>query len=188
MSRNIKKKSLLHSHQPCPWATILQVSFISSAICIHICVLHIHTACSYYYCSHSSLLHSAHSILSPYPSHCMLTYDYWSCLVSYCMLVSWDVFFPILMPPNYSNNLLPWPGRGRVWAPDSWPVTFIDKEPQTPWIWYGSMWRKTDYILQHADYLWWQKCKLDHMDPFTRVMNTFVESWHWHQMSSVKGT
>jgi hypothetical protein len=54
---------------------------------------------------------------------------------------------------------LPWPGRGSVWAPDSWSVTFINKEPQTPNLWYGSMWtltnRKTDCILHLADYLWW---------------------------------
>jgi hypothetical protein len=36
---------------------MLQVSFIRSSIHFHIFVLHIHTACSYYPCSHSSLLH-----------------------------------------------------------------------------------------------------------------------------------
>ena len=79
---------------------MLQVSFISSAICFHICVLHIHTACSYYPCSHPSLLHPVHSTPSPYPSHCMLMSDNWSFLLSHCMLVSRDVFCPILMPPE----------------------------------------------------------------------------------------
>jgi len=94
MFRNIKKKhlSLFHSHQPSPWATMLQVSFISSTIRFHICVLHIHTVCSYYPCSHPSLLHPARFIPSPYPSHCMLTSDYWFCLLSHGMLVSWDKF------------------------------------------------------------------------------------------------
>ena len=42
ISRSIKEHlSLFHSHQPGPWATMLQVSFISSAIRFHICVLHI---------------------------------------------------------------------------------------------------------------------------------------------------
>jgi hypothetical protein len=90
------------------WATMLQVSFISSAIRFHICVLHIHIACSYYTCSHPSLLHPAHSIPSPYSSHCMLMSDYWSCLLSHCMLVSWDMCsIPYWCLPNYSNNLLP---------------------------------------------------------------------------------
>ena len=80
---------------------MLQVSFISSTIHIHICVLHIHTACSYYPFSHPSLLHPAHSIPSLYPSHCMLTSDYWS------FMVSWDMCsVPYWCLPNYSNNLL----------------------------------------------------------------------------------
>ena len=50
-----KHLSLFHSHQPGPSATMLRVSFISAAICFHICILHIHNACSYYPCSHPSL-------------------------------------------------------------------------------------------------------------------------------------
>ena len=81
---------------------MLKVSFISSTIHIHICVLHIHTACSYCPCSHSSLLHPAHSIPSSYPSHCTLTSDYWSFLVScsMCSVLYWCL-------PSYSNNLHP---------------------------------------------------------------------------------
>jgi len=92
ISRNIKKKVIIIPFtQPGLLATMLQVSFISSAIRFRFCVLHIHTACSYYPCSHPSLLHPAHFILSPYLSHCMLTYDYRSCLLFHCMLVSWDM-------------------------------------------------------------------------------------------------
>jgi len=87
---------------------MMQVSFISSANQFHICVLHIHTACSYYPFSHPSLPLPARSIPSPYPSHCILKYYYWSCLESHCIWVSWDkCSVPYWCLPDYCNNLLP---------------------------------------------------------------------------------